>query len=273
MSRWVPSRLVIGGDQPFVRRLIGVSTSPLLGSSCNMGLWDKVGTAWVNVATRRTLAREEAACRRYKETGRSLETGGCIGDPHIVVDRCMVFLCILHCFMAIGRLQVAFIQTRLADLPKENTDAVQRALYRARTGVKLGATGAPDGEEARGLFLAWEELGPLLDYVPEDGEWRAVVAMRDFLRELCTDKPPRGHLRAAEVARAYRAHCCKELCQSNYLLYLEEHVTEAVANARRLGVGLGAVCVDVVESLNAIPKHAYNDHSGRGGGGCWGQPN
>ena len=161
-------------------------------------------------------------------------------------------------------------QARLVDLPKENTDTVQRVLYRARTGVKLGATGVPDGEEARALFLAWEELGPLLDYAPEDGEWQAVVAMRD-LRELYTDKPPRGDLRAAEVARAYRAHCCKEACQSNYLLYLEEDVTEAFANARRLGVGLGAVCADVVESLNAILKRAYNDHSGRGGG-CRGQP-
>ena len=158
MSRWVPNRLVIGGDQPFVRSLIGVSTSPLVGSIYNMGVWDKVAAAWVTVATRRTLAREEAARRRYKETGRSLENGGCIGDPHIVVDRCMVCLCILHRCMAIGRLQVAFIETRLVDLPKENTDAVQRLLYPARTGVKLGATGAPDGEEARALFLAWEDL-------------------------------------------------------------------------------------------------------------------
>ena len=124
MSRWVPSRLVIGRDQPFVRRLIGVSTSPLVGSIYNMGLWDKVAAAWVNVATRRTLKRAEAARRRYKETGRSLENGGCKGDPHIVVDRWVVFLCILHCCMTIGRLQVAFIETRLVDLPKENADAV-----------------------------------------------------------------------------------------------------------------------------------------------------
>ena len=100
--------------------------------------------------------------------------------------------------------------------------------------MKSGASAAPDKQDARALFLAWEELGPLLDYVPEDGEWQAVVAMCDLLRELYTDKPPRRDLRAAEVARAYRAHCCKEACQSNYLLYLKEDVTEAVANARRL---------------------------------------
>ena len=192
VSRWVPSRLVIGGDQLLVRRLIGVSTSPLVGSIYNMGVWDKVAAARVNMATRRTLEREEAARRRYKETGRSLENGGCIADPHIVDHRCVVFLCILHCCMAIGRLQVAFIETRLVDLPKENAVTVQRVLYRAGTGVKSGATGAPDGGEARALFLAWEELGPLLDYFPEDGEWPAVVAMRDLLRELYTVKPPAG---------------------------------------------------------------------------------
>ena len=92
-------------------------------------------------------------------------------------------------------------------------------------------------------------LGP---YSPEDGEWQAVVAMRDLLRELYSDKPPTTDLRAPEVLRAYRANCCKAGCQSNYLFYLEEDVTTAVANAARLGVGLGAVCADVVESLNAI---------------------
>ena len=273
MSGWVPSRLVIWGDQLFVRRLIGASTSPSVGSIYNMGVWDKVAAAWVNLATRRTLDREKAARLKCKETGRSLENGGCTGDPHIVVDRCVVFLCILHCCMAIGRLQVPFIETRLVDLPKENSDAMQRVLCRARTGVKFGATGALDGEEAPALFLAWEGLGPLLNYVPEDGGWQAVVAMCDLLRGLYTDKPPRGDLRAAEVARAYRAHCCKEACQSSYLLYLEDDVPEAVANARRLGVGLGALCADVVESLNAILRCAYNDHSGRGGGGCRWQPN
>ena len=156
----VPSGLVIGGDQPFVRRLIGVSTSGMVGSINNMGVWDKVPAARVNVATRRTLDREEAAHLRNKETGRSLENWGCIGDPYIVVDRWVVILCILHCCMAIGRLQVAFMETCLVDLPKENANAVQRVLYRARPGVALHAPAAPDGEEVRALFLTSGELGP-----------------------------------------------------------------------------------------------------------------
>ena len=95
--------------------------------------------------------------------------------------------------------------------------------------------------------------------------------MRDLLRDLYTENPPRANLRAAEVARAYCLHCCKAACQSNYLFYLEVDVTLVVANAARLGVGLGAVCADVVESLAAILKRAYNDtRPGPGGGGIAG---
>ena len=101
----------------------------------------------------------------------------------------------------------------------------------------------------QGLFLAWEEMGPLLDYVPEDPEWQAIVAMRDLLRDLYSDTPPLMDLGAPAVAREDCAHCCKAACQSNHLLYVEEDVTMAVANAARLGVGLGAVCAVVVESL------------------------
>ena len=146
--------LVLRGDQPFIRRLIGVSTSPQVGSIYNMGVWDKAAAVWLPVDVRRTLDHEAGARHQYQVTGQSLDNGGCIAGPHMVVDRCCVFLCILHCCMAVGRLQVAFVEARLVSLPKENAEAMQRLLYRARTGVKLGATAAADGEEATALFLA-----------------------------------------------------------------------------------------------------------------------
>ena len=107
-TKWVPGELVIRGDQPLVRRVIDVSILPMVGSIYNMGVWDKVAAAWVKAGVRRTLEGEAVARRRYEETGLSLENWGCVGDPHIVVERCLVFLCILHCCMAMGRLQVAF---------------------------------------------------------------------------------------------------------------------------------------------------------------------
>ena len=113
----------------------------MVGSIHNMGVWDKVAAAWVKAGVFRTLEEEAVARCRYQETGLSWENGGCVGDPHAVVERCLVFLCILHSCMAMGCLRVAFIEARLGDLPKDNAVAVQRMLYRACTGVRLGGLG------------------------------------------------------------------------------------------------------------------------------------
>ena len=87
-STWVPAALVLGGEQPCIRRLIGVSTSPQVGSIYHMGVWDKAADAWLRVDVRRTLDNEAAARHQYQVTGRSLDNGACIAQPHIVVDRC-----------------------------------------------------------------------------------------------------------------------------------------------------------------------------------------
>ena len=118
-SSRVPTALVLGVDQSFIGRLIGVSTSPQVGYIYNMGVWDNAAAAWLRVDVRRTLDNEAADRHEYHVTGRSLHNGGCIAEPHIVVDRCWVFPCILYCCTAIGRLQVAFVKARLESIPKE----------------------------------------------------------------------------------------------------------------------------------------------------------
>ena len=271
-TKWVPTKLVIGGGQPFMRRLSRVSISPMVGSIYNTYVWGKVAAAWVKAGVRRTLEGGGGPSPLSGDGPRLGEWGVCRGTA-IVAEWCLVFLCILHCCMARGRLQVAFIEARLGDLPKDTAVTLQHVLYQARIGVTLWPSALTDGEEAQALFLTWEEMGPLLAYARKDDEWQAVVAMRNLLRDLYSDTPPHADLQAAEVARAYRLHCCKAGCQSDYLFYLEEDVTLAVANAARLGVGLGAVCADVVESLNAVLKQAYNAHMARWrgvGGGCRG---
>ena len=136
---------------------------------------------------------------------------------------------------------MAFIGSRLGGLPKDNATALQRVLYRSHMGVRLGSSAAPHREEARALFLAWEEIGPLLAYAPHDAEWQAVFAMRDLVRVLYCDTPPWSDLRASEVARAQSLQRCKAACQLKYLFYLEGEATLALANAAALGVGLGPV--------------------------------
>ena len=121
----MPAALVLGGDRPLIMRLIRVSTSPQVGSIHNMGVWKKAAVTWLRVDVRQILDPGAAARRQYQVRVPSLHNGGRIVEPQIVVGRCLVFLCILRCYMAIRRLQVGFGEALLEALPKENAKAVQ----------------------------------------------------------------------------------------------------------------------------------------------------
>ena len=59
----MPVALVLGGDHPFSRSLIGVSTSRQVDSIYNMRVWDKAAATWLRLHVRRTHEKEE----RHKE--------------------------------------------------------------------------------------------------------------------------------------------------------------------------------------------------------------
>ena len=88
----MPSELVMEGDRSFVCRPIGICISPMPRSIYNMGVWDKSAVAWVHIEDQRTLARSQKACCCYQEECRSLENEGCAREPHVLVERCLVFV-------------------------------------------------------------------------------------------------------------------------------------------------------------------------------------
>ena len=197
-------------------------------------------------------------------TRKSLDAAGCTGEPLLVIARNLVFLCILHCCMAFGRLFVAFLEARVGNHPPEVAGEVQKILYRNRCGVRLGSHNAPDGEEANNLFWAWEQIGPLLAYVEEDPTWQAVMGLRTLLRTLYSPMPVVPRPSCRPIAATFREHCCGE-SWSHSLLFLEEDCDAMLESADACGVGLAAVSGDVVESVNYILKKGYNGHSARGG--------
>ena len=129
----------------------------------------------------------------------------------------------------------------------------------------------PTEGEARALFIGWEEMGPLLAYAPGDPDWQAIIAMiylsptSGLVHRHAPSHEPRGVYCCAGVPRT--------LLQGRLPVQLPplpgEGCDHSLANAARLGVGLGVVCADVVESLNAILKRAYNDRTAWRGGGGW----
>ena len=85
----------------------------------------------------------------------SLDVEGCTDEAPLVIATNRVFLCILHCCMAFGRLFVAFVEAQVGNYPHEVAGDVRKILYRNRCGVRLAAHNAPDGEEAHNLLTTY----------------------------------------------------------------------------------------------------------------------
>ena len=71
----------------------------------------------------------------------SLKAAGCSMDPVVVIARCRVVICILHCCMSLGRLQMANIERlgndRLAPANQVTRAAIKATLREHRTGCRL----------------------------------------------------------------------------------------------------------------------------------------
>ena len=160
---------------------------------------------------------------------------------------------------------MAFLEVQVGNHPPKVAREVQKFFAACnRSGVRLGAHNAPDGEEAHNLFSALEQITPLLAYVEEDPTWQAVVGLRTLLRNLYSPIPVVPGPLCRPVAAAFREHCCGK-SGSQYLLFLEEDCHAMLQSADACGVELAAVSSDVVESTNYILKKGYYGHSSRGG--------
>ena len=197
----MPAEVLLGGDHPWLRRLLGISVAPQVGSIFNEAVRDNTAKQWNGIAARRTTRSDANNHRRYVMTRKSLDAAGCTGEPLLVIVGNRVFFCILHCCMVFGRLFVEFLEAQVGNHPPEVVE-VQKILYRNRCGVRFGAHNAPDGEEAHNLFWAWEQIGPLLAYVEEHPTWQAVVGLRTLVRTLYSPIPvvPRPSCRPVAVA-------------------------------------------------------------------------
>ena len=90
---WVPAAVLLGGDQPWLRRLVGISVAPQVGSICE-AVRDNTAKQWNGIAARRTARSDAHNHRRYPMTRKSLDAAGCTGEPLLVIARNRVFLCI-----------------------------------------------------------------------------------------------------------------------------------------------------------------------------------
>ena len=227
--------VLLGGDQPWLRRLLGISVGPQVGSIFNEAVWDNTAKRWNGAAARWTMQSKATHHRRYLVTTATLGAAGCASEPLLVIARNRVFLCIVHYCTALGRLFVAFVEAQVGNHPPEVAREVQKILYRNRCGLRLGAHNTADGEEAHNLFWAWEQIAPLLAYVEEDPTWQAIVGLRTLLRTLYTPMPVVSGPLCRPLGATFWEHWCGE-SGSHYLLFLEENCDAMLESADACGV-------------------------------------
>lgn len=256
----------LGGDLPWLKRLLGISPCPQVASLYHEGVKDRDDLVYVGSEVRRSDASDAANRAAYQATGKSLVNAGCINTPLVTHPERMNFVaCILHCSMALGRLLCEFINLLLATRHVDKV-ALQRVLTEAKTGFTLGSTAAPDGEDTHRLFGAWDLVAEHLGLDPCDDCHKAVVGIREMLKAMyVTFQPYRLEPDyCATRVKAFQTHCMKPGKGGHYISLLLCDFDRLMRHIYPFGLAL--FCNDVIESLNRFLKLAYTEHSNRGGG-------
>ena len=143
----------LGGDLPWLKRLLGISPCPQVASLYHEGVWD--GKDYKGCQVRRSDLTDRAHRKAYQRKGGSLANAGCITTPLLTHPERLNFVaCVLHCSMALGRLLCDFINSLVAADKGVDKVALQRNLDEAKTGFTNGSSSAPEGEETHRLFEA-----------------------------------------------------------------------------------------------------------------------
>ena len=79
-----------------------------MGSIDNEAIWDSTTQRWQGSQQRRTLIRDADYHQQYLLHGHSLQHVGCVAKPLMCMGREHIFMCIVHCIMAVGQLVVQF---------------------------------------------------------------------------------------------------------------------------------------------------------------------
>ena len=92
----------LGGDLPWIKRLLGISTCPQVASPFNNAVRQPGEREYTGMGQARSVASDAANHQRYaRGEASSLAVAGCISPPLLCIDRAFVVFCLLHATMAL----------------------------------------------------------------------------------------------------------------------------------------------------------------------------
>ena len=226
-----------GGDQPWTRRVIRVSTCSQVGSMFNEGMWNAQTQTWEGSANPRTMEGDEANYTAFLLGTPSLQAAGCSMQRILKLPPAWVVLCILHLTTAMGRLLGEFVHWEARSVTPALRQGLEVLLPERRAGWSVHGLASPDGEETANFFDAWPDIAKCLGIRPSTAKYKAIANMWDLLQALyCTYQAP-NPLNGAAVARDIRPHCTLGTA-SWYLLSLEHDVDTMLQNIKPFGLAM-----------------------------------
>ena len=94
-----PADVWLGGDSPWVLRIIGISPAPQVGSLYNEAIRDSDARVWMGKDVVRTTESDHEQRTSFLLGTPSLKAAGCSGDLVVVIVRCRdghVLFALLH---------------------------------------------------------------------------------------------------------------------------------------------------------------------------------
>ena len=143
---WVRTVVIIGGDSPWLRHILGLSTFYEIRSIYSFATWSGEKERWVGCEWRRST-RLEAKFLKYRKQGVScVGAKGCIESPLLKVDDRIgcVIMCVLHLVIRCCEYLTTFVRTRATMLTVPQRSKVQSLLKDAKTNVSLKGRSFPD---------------------------------------------------------------------------------------------------------------------------------
>ena len=199
------AKVILGGDQPWTRRVIGMSTCPQVGFMFNEGIRDAPKKTWEGSAFSRTMEGDHANYTAFLLGTPSLQAAGCSTQRILKLPSAWVVLCILHLTIAMGRLLGKFVDRGARSVTPALRQDLQVLLSERHAGWSVYGSTSPDGEETANFFDAWPYIARCLYIRPSTAKYKAIAYMWDLLQALyCTHQGP-NLLNCAAVAVNFAA--------------------------------------------------------------------
>ena len=150
--------MILGVEQPWTRRVIGVSTCPQVGSMFSEGICNAQTKTWEGSAILRTMEGDAAHYRAFLLGTPSLQAASCNTQRLLQLPRAWVVLCILHLTLGMGCLLGEFVDRQASGVTPSLRQDLQLLVSERRASWSVYGSASPDGEETANFFRAWPHI-------------------------------------------------------------------------------------------------------------------